>query len=270
MLSNPHVLEVVLISRGRFDIPSAAFDKDRPLPDVGGLVEQADQRARPVGILITMLRDEEVWPVQRARRWGFAAPNPSTRRRSGLSRHLDFARTNAPGLTRLDPLTALQLASPPGSVILETGSTGKVHDEHMSYPFIPKSNRKLSAGDFWAIPLRDDRFACGRVMKVPAFGPRNRTGMVVGLMDWVGDQEPTFNDLAGKPVLAQAKSRFEAISKTGGMILGNRPLELDGLVSTERDDERVGAVDTVWGWAVIASLAEQTFIHGDRSWCGHG
>src|SRR5258708_35624925 len=36
VLADPHVLEVVLASRGRLDIPSTAFDKDRPLIlDVG-------------------------------------------------------------------------------------------------------------------------------------------------------------------------------------------------------------------------------------------
>ena len=127
------------------------------------------------------------------------------------------------------------------------------------YPFTPKSNRYLRPGQFWAIPLSDGRFACGRVMAVPAFGPTDRTGVVVGLMDWVGEKPPTSDDLAGRSVLVQAKTSFEAISRTGGEILGLRPLELDGLVAVDPMDMRVGAKHTVWGWAVIARYAEEQF-----------
>jgi hypothetical protein len=33
-----------------------------------------------------------------------------------------------------------------------------------SYPFTPKWNRYLLPGQFWAVPLSDGRFGCGRVM----------------------------------------------------------------------------------------------------------
>ncbi|WP_242624328.1 Mu transposase C-terminal domain-containing protein [Micromonospora kangleipakensis] len=46
------------------------------------------------------------------------------------------------------------------------------------YPFAPRSNRHLRAGQYWALPLRNGRFACGRVMAVPAFGPRDRVGVL--------------------------------------------------------------------------------------------
>jgi hypothetical protein len=43
------------------------------------------------------------------------------------------------------------------------------------------------AGQYRPIPLSNDRFACGRVMAVLAFGPRDRIGVVIGLMmDWTG------------------------------------------------------------------------------------
>jgi hypothetical protein len=113
----------------------------------------------------------------------------------------------------------------------------------LGYPLVPRSNRYLRAGQFWALPLRDGRFGCGRVMAVPAFGPSDRVGVVVGLMDWVGVGRPTLVEIAGRGVLEQAKSRFETISNTGGEVLGNRPLELDGLVVADL----FGNYARVWG-----------------------
>jgi len=130
-------------------------------------------------------------------------------------------------------------------------------DEEPAYPFVPKSNRYLRPGQFWAVPLSDGRFAAGRVMAVPAFGPKDRTGVVVGLMDWIGTRPPSGADLRGRAVLVQAKSRFEAISNTGGEVLGSRPLELDGLVSMDPQDFRVGTKQNVWGWATITKYAEE-------------
>ncbi|HEU5111487.1 MAG TPA: hypothetical protein VFT95_23340 [Micromonosporaceae bacterium] len=131
--------------------------------------------------------------------------------------------------------------------------------ELADYPFVPRSNRRLIPGQYWALPLSDGRFACGRVMAVPAFGPRDRIGVVIGLMDWLGETHPTAEQLAGRPVLEQAKSRFEAIANTGGQVLGIRPLNLDGLVAVDPDASHVGAVHQVWGWRTILDLAEQYF-----------
>lgn len=127
------------------------------------------------------------------------------------------------------------------------------------YPFVPRSNRHLRAGQYWALPLLNGCFACKRVMAVPAFGPRDRVGVVVGLMDWLGQEPPTSEQIAGRPVLEQAQSRFEAITKTGGEVLGIRLLDLDGLVPDDPDASHVGAVHRVWGWRTIANRAEEYF-----------
>jgi hypothetical protein len=124
---------------------------------------------------------------------------------------------------------------------------------------VPKSNRFLRPGQFWAIPLANGRFACGRIMAVPAFGQKDRTGFVAGLMDWTGSAPPQADDLAGTAVLQQSKTLFQAISKTGGEVLGIRPLESDGLTAIDPHDNRVGVTHTVWGWAVIAQEAERAF-----------
>lgn len=129
------------------------------------------------------------------------------------------------------------------------------------YPFVPKSNRWLAPGQYWAIPLADGRFACGRVMTVPAWGKSDRIGLVVGLTDWVGDHPPTGEDIKGAPLLAQAATRFEAIANTGGAILGTRPLDADGLVAHDPNDQR--ATHRVWGWARIKDLAQEAFAADD-------
>lgn len=130
-----------------------------------------------------------------------------------------------------------------------------------TYPFVPRSNRLLRPGQFWAIPLSDGRFAAGRVMAVPAFGVGDRTGVVVGLVDWVGDGPPTEADIAGRPVLVQAKARFEAITMTGGEVLGLRPLEVDNLVAMDPHAFHGGAVHhKMWGGRTIAQFAERAFV----------
>ena len=124
------------------------------------------------------------------------------------------------------------------------------------YPFVPKSNRYLEPGQFWALPLSDGRYGCGRVMVVPAFGPKDRVHFVAGLAGWIGSGLPTEDSIAGAPVLEQAKVHIETIAKTGGSVLGIRPLELDRLVPIDPYDYRVGAVHRVWGWQTIVNHAE--------------
>jgi hypothetical protein len=96
-------------------------------------------------------------------------------------------------------------------------------------------------------------------MDVPAFGESDRVGVVIGLMDWVGDEPPERNGLAGRQILEQAASRFDAITLTGGQVLGIRPLALDGLVANPFDGVHVGAGHRVWGARMIHNLAEQYF-----------
>jgi len=127
------------------------------------------------------------------------------------------------------------------------------------YPFVPKSNRYLLPGQFWSLPLHNGRFACGRVMAVPAFGARDRVGIVIGLMDWVGNQPPTFDSLQGCQVLVQAETHFSAITNTGGDVLGLRPLDLDGLIPVDPNDLSVGSIHLVWGRATISDKAEERF-----------
>jgi hypothetical protein len=133
----------------------------------------------------------------------------------------------------------------------------------LRYPFTPKSNRFLRPGQFFAIPLSNGGYAAGRVTAVPAFGPNDRTGLAVGLMDWSGDHPPQAADLQGRKVLVQAKTNYRVISRTGGLVLGERPLGADRIKALDPYESTVGRSFNVWGWATICSEAERAFVGPD-------
>jgi hypothetical protein len=98
------------------------------------------------------------------------------------------------------------------------------------YPFVPKSSVRLAPGDFWAIPLADATYACGRVIApMPRGMPGNRIGFLGALLDWHGPSLPTSDSIAGAKAIEQGVMHILAITESGGMILGHRPLELDGI-----------------------------------------
>jgi hypothetical protein len=136
-----------------------------------------------------------------------------------------------------------------------------------TYPFEPVSNRYLVPGQYWAIPLTDGRFACGRVLAVPAY-EQSRVLAVVGLMDWVGARPPNDGDLAGRKIVRFGLAHVKAINQNGGAILGLRPLALDGIEAPEIVD-----IDAVilenrmpsWGFGVIRRMAERRFVKGQTT-----
>jgi len=98
------------------------------------------------------------------------------------------------------------------------------------YPHIPKSTQALSPGDFWALPLSDGSFGCGRVLQTTGdhlAGPRRL--FFGGVLDWRGEQPPMSPSIAGRPLVACGQMHVRAIAESGGQVLGNRPLELDGI-----------------------------------------
>jgi hypothetical protein len=54
--------------------------------------------------------------------------------------------------------------------------------KQIQYPFEPKSNRYMKAGQFWGILLNSGKFACGRVLQIH---PTYNRGFLGALMDWV-------------------------------------------------------------------------------------
>jgi hypothetical protein len=154
------------------------------------------------------------------------------------------------------------------------------------YPFVPKSNRYLEAGQYWAVPLSDGRFACGRLLDVPRVTdphvPVSRMLFLAGLLDWVGDTPPTSRAIEGASLMAQGFAHIKAITTTGAAILGQRDLDADEIVpALWRSHEAGGTVwiyegarrlrpatsadrelpvMSTWGYSVITVLAEQRFV----------
>jgi hypothetical protein len=127
------------------------------------------------------------------------------------------------------------------------------------FPFVPKSTKGLRLGDFWAIPLDGGDFACGRVL---AFD--HRTGrqdlriFLAGLLDWVSDAPPTFDSIAGAQIAIEGGAHLRTILATGGTILGNRPLEMDGLAPALALDCAGGRhCHVVCGFEVVRPATQQ-------------
>jgi len=100
----------------------------------------------------------------------------------------------------------------------------------IKYPLVPKSSQKLVPGDFWAVPLRDGTFGCGRVLeRMPRGMPGARVGFLGALLNWRGERQPDYESIARAPALEQGVMHIMAITQTGGAVLGNRPLQLDGV-----------------------------------------
>lgn len=160
----------------------------------------------------------------------------------------------------------------------------------ITFPFEPKSIAHLRAGQYWAIPLSDGRFGCGRVLYVPGTSDPepslylNTQIFLAGLMDWSGDELPTAQAIAGCKLLDQGRAHVAAITDTGSKILGQRDLESDGLSGLRQVSHRGGGtvwlyeggrclraatgqeqqalpVMSVWGRQVIVLLAERHLIH---------
>jgi hypothetical protein len=155
-----------------------------------------------------------------------------------------------------------------------------------SYPFVPKSNASLRAGQFWAVPLSDGRFGCGRVLDVPGIGdlhvPANSRMFLAGLLDWVGPRPPTDQSIAGGQLDAQGFAHIKTILTTGGELLGWRDLAADRIVPAAWRSHEAGGTVWVyegarrirpataedrelpvmgtWGYSVLKLLAEQQFV----------
>jgi hypothetical protein len=56
-----------------------------------------------------------------------------------------------------------------------------------------------------------------------------RVAFFGGLLDWHGESPPTSDAIAGAKTLNQGSMHILSITRSGGSILGNRPLELDGV-----------------------------------------
>jgi hypothetical protein len=111
----------------------------------------------------------------------------------------------------------------------------------------------------------------------------SRVIFLAAVMDWVGEAQPTEDDLAGSSVIEQGKAHVKIIQRTGGVILGCRRLHLDAITGLREVTHRGGGtvylyegatrlraatreeaaslpVLSTWGLDVIRIVAEQRFV----------
>src|SRR5207249_4407542 len=151
-----------------------------------------------------------------------------------------------------------------------------------SYPFVPRSTAALIPGQFWAIPLSDGSFACGRVVQLkPPGGTGSRVMFLAAVLDWHRDSPPTAESIAGAKCLDQGHAHLKVITETGGCILGHRPLESDNIepwefrgamvhvnsyvykglepVRQQQPADKCLPVLDTWGYRVPEAIAERHF-----------
>lgn len=149
------------------------------------------------------------------------------------------------------------------------------------FPYVPKSNKGLEPGDYWAVPLSDGTYAAGRVLEIARDGQSGTRTFLGGLMDWHGTGLPEQQNLAARQVLDRGVMHLLAITQTGGAILGNRPLAQDGIVPEYNVSATMGGVLMLglseqrpataeegrtlptlrtWGFGFIAARAERLFV----------
>jgi len=153
------------------------------------------------------------------------------------------------------------------------------------YPFIPKSTSYMKEGQFWDIPLSNGKFACGRVLQ---FDYRNEKkdsrSFLAGLIDWVGENLPTFDAIAGAKLLEQGRAHIRTIVFNEGAIRGFRPLELDNIIPLHElshmplidcqlmrgfeslrlatlEERKSLDIASGWGLGVIKNAAEAYFVN---------
>jgi hypothetical protein len=149
----------------------------------------------------------------------------------------------------------------------------------LSYPFVPKTTTRMMPGQFWALPLRDGSFGCGRVIHLM---PGMRVLFLAAVLDWHAHSPPTFESIAGARCLDQGQAHLKVITETGGSILGHRPLELDQIapwefrqaeyhansrvlrglepIRPQRPNDSCLPVLSTWGYGVPVIVAEKRFL----------
>lgn len=102
--------------------------------------------------------------------------------------------------------------------------------KNRSYPLVPKTANWLVPGQYWALPLSDGTFGCGRVIEVPSTEQRmSRMEFLAGVLDWHSTSIPTSESIAGACCIEQGRAHIRAITLTGGEILGCRDLINDDI-----------------------------------------
>ena len=151
----------------------------------------------------------------------------------------------------------------------------------MKYPFIPKSNKSLTAGDYWIIKLENGNYAVGLVVDIPEIKTKLRMEFIAGLLDYSNSKKPELEDLLNARIVKQGKTHVKTIGYTGKEIVGNINLESNGIEpliqrsqigfqpdawivrgyrrvrNMKRDDVEKYSVLGGWGFDMIKIFAEE-------------
>lgn len=88
----------------------------------------------------------------------------------------------------------------------------------ITYPFVPRSAAFLLPGQFWALPLSDGSFGCGRVIEAGApKGIGSRVSFIAGVLDWHANVPPTYETIAGATCLDQGSAHIKPSQKLAGV-----------------------------------------------------
>jgi hypothetical protein len=93
----------------------------------------------------------------------------------------------------------------------------------LDYPFLPKSNSKLSPGHFWAIQLDSGEFGCGIVLDIPEDKKNHGTKSIyIGLLNWKGAERPNQDILNNSKltILKEGRAHVKTITSKEEQILG--------------------------------------------------
>lgn len=82
----------------------------------------------------------------------------------------------------------------------------------LSYPFAVKSNASVVPGQFFALPLPEDRWAAGCVLGVGPIARARRSRLIVGLYDWISEEPPTELALVGAQVVRPAPDAEQMVT----------------------------------------------------------
>lgn len=122
-----------------------------------------------------------------------------------------------------------------------------------AYPFVPKSTRFLTRGQFWSIPLADGRFGAGCVVGAHiSEGKPSARMFIAGVVQWAGDRPPCAENLQGKSIVEFAFAHLKAIAETGGEILGCADLQF-----ARAPPEAESLSMRTWGYGVPKTLAQR-------------
>ena len=161
----------------------------------------------------------------------------------------------------------------------------------MTYPFIPKSNKKISAGDYWVTKLSNKSFAVGVVIDVPPTDLKLTREIVIGLLNWNGNNIPKREDLTNSKILKQGHAHIKTISEYSVGIIGNIDFSKANVVpkiqigsygannpewhlmsgykivgNYKESDRRKYNMAGYWGYDLLNVIAESVFVSKSKDW----